>query len=115
MDRVKEVRIVIKKTTDKDIDHLGLDEVLKEKSTIDSLDMIESIIALEEHFNIQLRDEDMIKVKTLRDLVRCISIEEERGRGEYEDQQREEELALEEEAKEAELQLESEEEPPDAA
>jgi len=68
----KELRKIIQEITLKDTSKLKLDDVIRSKTDIDSLDMVESIIALEDHYEIQLDEGQMDKVKSLGDIIAYI-------------------------------------------
>ena len=77
----KEVRDIIKKMSEKKvIETLPLDAIIKDKTDIDSLDMVESILAIEDHFKIILDDGDMNKIKTLKDFIGYIEIAIKKGK-----------------------------------
>jgi len=65
----KELREIITKMSEKDVSKLGVDDIIKDKTTIDSLDMVESMMAIEDHFEIELDDREMGQVRTLQDLI----------------------------------------------
>lgn len=61
------------------IDNLGVDESdlneetrLVEDLGVDSLDMVELAMELEEEFKVNLPDEEMESLKTVGDIVKCI-------------------------------------------
>lgn len=55
-------------------DNLGLDTRFKEDLNFDSLDSVESVMALEEEFNIEIPDEDAEKFLTVGDVVEYLYI-----------------------------------------
>ncbi|QTA38103.1 acyl carrier protein [Thermosipho ferrireducens] len=61
-------------------EQLGIDvsEVTDEKSLTDdlgadSLDMVDLVMAFEDEFNIKVEDEDLSKIKTVKDVLELIS------------------------------------------
>ena len=68
----KDLRALIKKISEKDIDSLPLDAIILDATPIDSLDMIECMLALEDHFKIELDDISVKKVQTLNHLIYLI-------------------------------------------
>ena len=61
------------------VDQLGVDEdqVTEDASVVDdlgadSLDTVESIMAFEEEFDIEIPDEDAQKIKTVKDVIEYI-------------------------------------------
>ena len=62
-------------------EQLGIDvsEVTDEKSLTDdlgadSLDMVDLVMAFEDEFNIKVEDEDLSKIKTVKDVLDLISV-----------------------------------------
>ena len=68
-DRVKEI---IAKELEVDAKQLAPEAKFIEDLGADSLDTVELVMALEEHFDIEIPDEDAEKIKTVRDAVSYI-------------------------------------------
>ncbi|MDD8049518.1 MAG: acyl carrier protein [Thomasclavelia sp.] len=65
-DKVKEIII---DSLDVDEDKVTLNASLKEDLDADSLDAVEIIMAIEEEFGIEIPDEKVTAVKTVKDIV----------------------------------------------
>lgn len=50
------------------------DSTLEEDLGAESLDLIELAMALEEEFGIEIPDEDMEKIVTVADVVKCVEV-----------------------------------------
>lgn len=69
LDQIKEI---LKDTMDIDESKITLDAKLKEDLELDSLDSVELIMSAEEEFGIEIPDEDVMKFKTVNDIVNYI-------------------------------------------
>ena len=64
-----EVKEIIVNELRCDADDVTLETNLKEDLDADSLDVVELSLALEEHFEIEIPDEDMVDIATVKDIV----------------------------------------------
>ncbi|MFQ3307304.1 MAG: acyl carrier protein [Candidatus Midichloriaceae bacterium] len=64
---------VMDKKFEKDTSNLDLDTSITEDLGVDSLDIVEFIMALEEEFDTDIPDEDAEKLKTIKDVIDYIS------------------------------------------
>ena len=69
-EKVKE--IIMEQLSISDPDMITMETTLEDLGA-DSLDMVEVIMALEDEFDIQIRDEDLESLKCVSDLVEYIS------------------------------------------
>jgi len=67
-----QVRDIVVDTLNCDAEDVTLDASLSEDLNADSLDAVELNMALEEAFDIAIPDEDLMKMKTIRDIVEYI-------------------------------------------
>jgi acyl carrier protein len=67
-DRVKEI---VSQQLDVEEDEIKMDATWEELGA-DSLDTVELVMALEEHFDIRIEDEDAEKIKTFGDAIQYI-------------------------------------------
>lgn len=65
-DKVKEVII---DALDVEEENVTLDAQLKEDLDADSLDAVEIIMGIEEEFDLEIPDDDVYKIKTVKDIV----------------------------------------------
>ena len=45
---------------------------IKNDLNLDSLDVVDRLLLIEEHFLIEISDDELIKIETIEDLVSCI-------------------------------------------
>ncbi len=64
--------IVIDQLNIADEDMITLDTTLEDLGA-DSLDMVEVIMAIEDEFDVQIKDEDLESLKSMKDLIDYIS------------------------------------------
>jgi acyl carrier protein len=67
-----EIRRVIQKRLDVAEDRVTLDASFREDLGADSLSLMDLSLAIEEAFDIEIPDEDVDKIRTVRDAVDCI-------------------------------------------
>ena len=68
----EKVKEIIVEQLDVQADQVTDDASFIEDLGADSLDTVELVMALEEHFDIEIPDEDAEKIKTVRDAVQYI-------------------------------------------
>ena len=64
--------ILLKTSTGSKISQLDEDDSLKEQG-VDSLDLLDFYFNLEEHYNIQIPDEDVSELRSLKDIQNYLS------------------------------------------
>ena len=67
------VRTIITELIDVDPDAIKMDADLREDLRVDSLDSVEIVMALEEAFGIEIREEQASALRTVGDLVQSIA------------------------------------------
>lgn len=72
MEIYEKVKMVIVENLGVDEDELTEDTNLIEDLKIDSLDMVELAMELEDEFDMSIEDEEMEKLKTVKDIVEYI-------------------------------------------
>ena len=68
-DVTAEVREIFGKTLKIDVSKLEPQTVLKEGLNLDSLDMIEVVYEVEDHFDVQIPEERIQQIKTFQEVV----------------------------------------------
>jgi acyl carrier protein len=66
LDKVVEIIVQVAEVP---VDQVTPDKNLVSELDIDSLTMTETVVALQDHFNVELSDEDMREITTVRDIV----------------------------------------------
>ena len=69
----EKVRDIIVRQLDLDPASVTMDSRLIEDLKADSLDVVEMIMDLEQEYNIEIPDDELLKIKTVGDIVRYIS------------------------------------------
>lgn len=69
-DKVKEI---ISSQFNIDVDKVTMDTNFTDDLNADSLDLVELIMAFEDEYNLEIEDEDVIKIKTVSDAIEEIS------------------------------------------
>ena len=70
---LEKIKAILSTQFDVDADSITADTDLVDDLGADSLDMVEVIMALEDEFDIQIKDEDLETLKCVSDLVDYIS------------------------------------------
>jgi acyl carrier protein len=66
------VAVIFADVTDVSADNVQLDNTLREDLDVDSLTMAELGVALQDKFDVEIPDEQVIKLKTVSDVVSVI-------------------------------------------
>lgn len=67
-----EIKKIISDKSNIDLDKITEDSVLKDELGIDSLDIVEIVMDLEEMFNCSIPDEDYDNARTVKDLFKIV-------------------------------------------
>ena len=69
---LEKVREIVAEQLGVEVDEITMGTNLKNDLDADSLDMVEIIISLEDEFDIEIPDDDGIKIETVEDIVSYI-------------------------------------------
>lgn len=72
MDKKEQIRELIKKHLNIDIDMVSADKQIRDLD-IDSLDLMEILMNVEDEYAITFKNEELLSIKTLRDLSNILS------------------------------------------
>lgn len=66
------VKKIISEQIGKEVDTITNDMLLKKNLGLDSLDIIELVMSLEDFFNIKIQDEDIGNLRTVMDIIKYV-------------------------------------------
>ncbi|MFN3692254.1 MAG: acyl carrier protein [Fervidobacterium sp.] len=68
------VREIIAEQLGVDLETVQLDKSLTEDLGADSLDIVDLVMAFEDEFGVKISDQDLSKIKTVKDVVEAIKL-----------------------------------------